>query len=173
MINHKRYPFQNKILTYEQIESSVKGLHNLGKKIIMVSGCYDIVHLGHARFLFDAKKHGDILIVSVGSDKTLRQLKGPSRPVMDEQYRASMLASLIPVDYVVIDEEDTIMPYRINFEKLLSIIKPEYFAVNNNDKSIEIKRDLVARYGTKLIIIDVISTAITSTTEIIDKIKNL
>jgi len=173
MKKNKNHPFYNKIKSYRKIGEITEKLHKQGKRIVMVSGCYDIVHLGHVRFLFDAKKLGDVLIVSVGSDKVVRQLKGPERPVMDERYRASMIASLIPVDYVVIDEEPLQMPHRINFEKLLSILKPACFAVNNTDRSIEIKKALVATYGTKLAVIDVKSTTITSTTEIADKIQKL
>ena len=167
------YPYQHKIKTYKEIREIASKLRARGKKIVMVSGCYDIVHLGHVQFLIDAKKHGDVLIVSVGSDKIIRQLKGLERPVMNQSYRASMLASLIPVDYVVIDEEPLQLPHRINFEKLLSLVRPAFFAVNNNDKSIEVKKKLMSKYGSKLTVIDVESTAITSTTEILELLKRL
>lgn len=169
----KAYPFQHKIKTYKEIAPISEDLHIKGKQIVMVSGCYDIVHLGHVQFLFDTKQTGDVLIVSVASDKVIRQLKGPERPVMGQMYRASMLASLIPVDYVVIDDEPLQLPERINFEKLLSLVKPAFFAVNNTDKSIEYKKQLVSKYETKLIVIDVKHTVITSTTKIVEKITRL
>jgi len=169
------YPFFNKVKTYKEIEKIAEELRTQGKKIVMVSGCYDIVHLGHVQFLLDAKAKGDVLIVSVASDGVIRQLKGPERPVMDQQYRASMLASLIPVDYVVIDDEPLQLPHRINFEQLLSIIKPNFFAVNNTDNAIDIeyKKQLVSKYGAELIIIDIVSTYIIHTSEIVEKIKKL
>jgi len=173
MNNHPIYPYQQKIKTYAEIKKIAADLKKQGKRIVMVSGCYDIVHLGHVRFLSDAKIMNEILIMSVASDNTIKKLKGKDRPVMREMYRASMLASLIPVDYVVLDEEEITFPERINFLKLLSIIKPDYFAVNNNDKSIDYKRSLVAQFGTELRIVDVTSTAITSTTKIIQTLKSL
>jgi len=167
------YPFQNKIKTYKEIGVIAETLHSQRKKIVMVSGCYDVVHLGHVQFLYDAKKQGDILIVSVASDSVIRQLKGENRPVMNQEYRASMLASLIPVDYVVIDEEPLQLPHRINFEQLLSIVKPALFAVNNTDKSIDYKKNLVGKYGAELTIIDIVSSKIISTTELAEKIQSL
>lgn len=167
------YPYRGKIKTYKQIGLIARTLHKANKKIVFVSGCYDIVHLGHARFLHDAKALGDILVVSVASDVVIRQLKGKDRPVMDQDYRAAMLASLIPVDYVVIDEEPIRMPERINFMKLLEIIKPDFFAVNSTDRSIPYKTKLIESLGGKLKVIDVEKTAITSTTEIIRKISSL
>jgi len=167
------YPFRDKIKTYKEIGEIAETLHSQRKKIVMVSGCYDVVHLGHVQFLYDAKKQGDILIVSVASDSVIRQLKGENRPVMNQEYRASMLASLIPVDYVVIDEEPLQLPHRINFEQLLSIVKPALFAVNNTDKSIDYKKNLVGKYGAELTIIDIVSSKIISTTELAEKIQSL
>ena len=171
--NHKIYPYQEKIKTYAEIERIVASLKREGKKIVMVSGCYDIVHLGHVRFLMDAKQKGEVLIVSVGSDKNIKQIKGPERPVMSQEYRASMLASLTPVDYVVIDEEPITLPDRVNFLQLLSLVRPHYFAVNNNDRSIEAKRILVAKFNASLRIVDVTLSAITSTTKILDILNGL
>jgi len=121
----------------------------------------------------DAKRQGEILVVSVGSDKNVKLIKGQERPVMDEKYRASMIASLLPVDYAVIDEEHITFPNRINFSVLLSLIQPHYFAVNNNDKSINAKKTLLKKYRTKLRIVDVTSAAITSTTKILKILNSL
>jgi len=172
-MNNLIYPYQQKIKTYREIEEIAKSLKEKNIKIVMVSGCYDIVHLGHVRFLMDAKKAGETLIVSVGSDKNIKAIKGPERPVMNEGYRASMLASLLPVDYVVIDEEEIDVKSRVNFIKLLTIVRPDFFAVNNTDKSIEAKRTLVRQFGTALRIVDVTSSAITSTTKILDILNGL
>lgn len=93
--------------------------------------------------------------------------------MMDQAYRAAMLASLIPVDYVVVDEEPIKMPERINFIELLKVVRPDILAVNSNDKSIPYKTALIASFGGKLRTVDVEKTAITSTTEIIRKISSL
>ena len=173
MLKHKIYPYQEKIKTYAEIERIAKELKKKGKKIVLVSGCYDLVHLGHVRFLSDSKRKGEILIVSIGSDKNIKIIKGPERPIMNEAYRASMIASLLPVDFAVIDEEPITLPDRLNFEKLVSIIKPHYVAVNNTDHSIQAKQILLKKYCTKLRIIDVESTSITSSTKILSILKNL
>lgn len=171
MKNH--YPYQEKVITYHEAKNISNELHRSGKTTVLVSGCYDIVHLGHVRFLFDAKKLGDALFVSVASDDIIRQLKGPDRPVMHQRYRASMLASLVPTDYVIISEEPISFPNRINFKQLMSSIMPDVLAVNSTDKSLDAKRELISSMGGKMAVIDVATTAITSTTEIIEKIKHL
>ncbi|MBI5530085.1 MAG: adenylyltransferase/cytidyltransferase family protein [Candidatus Doudnabacteria bacterium] len=167
------YPNKEKVVSYDAAGEVAKQAHLAGRKIVMVSGCYDIVHLGHVRFLTDAKALADLLIVSVGSDKSLTELKGAGRPVMNQEYRASMLASLLPVDYVVIENEPLQMPNRINFEQLVSKVKPDFFAVNNTDKSIDVKKELLNKYGCELKIVNVADSAITSTTELIKKIQSL
>lgn len=173
MEEKSKYPYPEKILTYAQAGDVAVRLRAQGKKSVLVSGCFDIVHLGHVQFLKDAKALADVLFVSVATDETIRELKGEGRPVADMQYRASMLASLVPVDFAVLQEEPLSMPERINFEKLLSVLRPDFFAVNNTDKSVEYKRQLAVKYGSELKIVDVEQAAITSTTEIIGKIYSL
>lgn len=168
-----QYPYPEKILTYAEAEDAAAKLKSKGEKIVLVSGSFDIVHLGHVQFLKDAKAYGDRLFVCVATDDTIARIKGPGRPITAMEYRASMLASLIPVDFAVLQEEPLIMPERINFEKLLSILRPDFFVVNNTDKSIPHKRQLVEKYGGALKIVDVESSAITSTTEIVKKIYSL
>lgn len=78
-----------------------------GKTTVFTNGCFDIIHPGHIDILFQAASLGDILIVGLNSDASVRRLKGPGRPVQDETARAAVLAALKPVDYVVIFNEDT------------------------------------------------------------------
>ena len=90
------------------------------KKIVFTNGCFDILHTGHAKYLKESKKHGDILIVGLNSDLSVKRLKGESRPINNESDRAYLLNELKSVDYVVIFNEDT--P-----ENLLNIIKPDIY----------------------------------------------
>ena len=90
------------------------------KKIVFTNGCFDILHTGHAKYLKESKKHGDILIVGLNSDLSVKRLKGESRPINNESDRAYLLNELKSVDYVVIFNEDT--P-----ENLLNIIKPDVY----------------------------------------------
>ena len=91
---------------------------NLHKKIVFTNGCFDILHAGHTDYLTRAKKLGDILVIGLNSDDSVRRLKGESRPVNNQDDRAIVLSALISVDYVVVFEEDT--PY-----ELIKMIKPE------------------------------------------------
>lgn len=91
-----------------------------GKKIIATNGCFDILHIGHLRYLEESKALGDILIVGLNSDKSVKRLKGESRPINNEQDRAELLLGLKPVDYVVIFEEDTA-------EEFLRTVKPSIY----------------------------------------------
>ena len=105
------------IKTFEEIEKLSLELHKKGKKIVFTNGCFDILHVGHVKYLEVAKSYGDVLIVGLNADSSVRKLKGPTRPVNIEEDRAYILASLESVDYVVIFEEET--PY-----ELIKLIKP-------------------------------------------------
>ncbi len=105
------------IKTFEEIEKLAKKFHELGKKIVFTNGCFDILHAGHVKYLEVAKSYGDVLIVGVNDDSSIKKLKGPTRPINNQDDRAYILASLESVDYVVIFEEDT--PY-----ELIKLIKP-------------------------------------------------
>jgi D-beta-D-heptose 7-phosphate kinase/D-beta-D-heptose 1-phosphate adenosyltransferase len=105
------------IKTYEEIESLSKEFNSRGKKIIFTNGCFDLLHAGHVKYLEIAKNLGDILIVGLNSDQSVRKLKGENRPINKQIDRAYILAALEVVDYVVIFNEDT--PY-----DLINTIKP-------------------------------------------------
>ena len=106
------------IKTFMQIEQLANNLHLKGKKIVFTNGCFDILHVGHVKYLEEAKSYGDVLILGLNADSSVRKLKGPSRPVNTQDDRAYILASLESVDYVVIFEEET--PY-----DLIKLIKPQ------------------------------------------------
>ncbi len=95
------------ILSKETAEKLIEELKLQGKKVVFTNGCFDILHVGHLRYLNEAKKQGDILIVGVNSDNSVRQLKGEGRPINNEIDRAEMLSGLKAVDFTVIFEELT------------------------------------------------------------------
>ncbi|MGJ0323613.1 D-glycero-beta-D-manno-heptose-7-phosphate kinase [Aliarcobacter cryaerophilus] len=105
------------IKTFDEIKTLASKLHSQGKKIVFTNGCFDILHVGHVKYLEVAKSYGDVLILGLNADNSVRKLKGPTRPINTQDDRAYILASLESVDYVVIFEEET--PY-----ELIKLIKP-------------------------------------------------
>ncbi len=97
----------NKITNLDTAIRIVAANRIKGRTIVFTNGCFDIVHRGHIKLLEEAKAKGDFLIVGLNSDASIRRIKGPDRPVQDEQTRASVMAALLPVDLVVLFEEDT------------------------------------------------------------------
>jgi len=98
-----------------------KGLREQGKKIVLANGCFDILHVGHVRYLAGAKAEGDALVVGVNADSGVKELKGTERPVLGERARALLVAALREVDYVVIFREP-------NVESLLADLRPDVHA---------------------------------------------
>jgi D-beta-D-heptose 7-phosphate kinase/D-beta-D-heptose 1-phosphate adenosyltransferase len=105
------------IKTFDEIKTLASKLHSQGKKIVFTNGCFDILHVGHVKYLEVAKSYGDVLILGLNADSSVRKLKGPTRPINTQDDRAYILASLESVNYVVIFEEET--PY-----ELIKLIKP-------------------------------------------------
>jgi rfaE bifunctional protein nucleotidyltransferase chain/domain len=99
---------ESKIVSRQKLKSLVADHKERGKTLVFTNGCFDILHVGHVRYLEAARQHGDILIVAVNSDASLRSLKGPGRPILDEGARARLVAALRAVDYVVIFNEPTV-----------------------------------------------------------------
>lgn len=90
------------IIAVSQLQDLAYKLHEQGKRIVLVGGCFDLLHLGHVTLLEDAKKQADVLIVLLESDKRIKELKGSERPLHTQAQRAHILAALRPVDYVVL-----------------------------------------------------------------------
>jgi rfaE bifunctional protein nucleotidyltransferase chain/domain len=111
------------------------------KKIVFTNGCFDLLHAGHADYLNKAKSLGDILVVGINSDTSVRRIKGEKRPILPQQMRAYLLDNLKPVDYVVIFEEDTPL-------ELIKAIKPDVL-VKGADWDLEriVGADFVLSYG--------------------------
>lgn len=94
-----------KILSRKALSRRLRSLR--GKKVVFTNGCYDLVHAGHLTLLEKARRLGDVLVVGLNSDSSVRKLKGPSRPLVDEKNRARLLAALECVDYVTVFPEET------------------------------------------------------------------
>ena len=113
-----------------------------GKRVVLTNGCFDILHVGHVRYLQQARALGDCLVVGLNSDESVRRLKGEKRPFAPEQDRAEILAALECVDYVIIFEEDTA-------EQLVAELKPDIYA-KGGDYSLEAKGNDQNRAGKNL-----------------------
>lgn len=140
------------IKTLDEISSIVQELRNKGKKIIFTNGCFDILHIGHVKYLEKAKKFGDILILGLNSDKSVRVLKGKNRPINSQDDRAFILASLEVVDYVVIFGDDTPLD-------LIKLIKPDVLVKGGDYEGKEIVGQEIAKEVKLVKFIDGISTS--------------
>lgn len=99
-----------KILSRGRMKAEARRLKAAGKRVVFTNGCFDLLHLGHARYLRAARALGDALVVGLNSDASVGRLKGPGRPLVPEEDRAEMLAALEAVDYVTVFGEDTPAP---------------------------------------------------------------
>jgi rfaE bifunctional protein nucleotidyltransferase chain/domain len=99
---------ESKIVSREKLKSLVADHKKRGQTIVFANGCFDILHVGHVRYLEAARQQGHILVVAVNSDASARSLKGPGRPILNEAARARLVAALRAVDYVVLFSEPTV-----------------------------------------------------------------
>ena len=153
---------KNKILDRTSAEKLRELLPN--KRIVFTNGCFDILHIGHVKYLRKSAELGDILIIGLNSDNSVRRLKGKDRPINSENDRAELLASFDFVNYVVIFDEDS--PY-----ELIEQIKPDVLVKGGDyDNKVIIGQDIVESRGGKTVLIDYIEGK--STTEIIKRIRN-
>ncbi len=148
------------IKSFEEIEILAKKLHDKRKKIIFTNGCFDILHAGHVKYLEEAKSYGDILILGLNADSSVRKLKGPTRPINNQDDRAYILASLESVDYVVIFEEET--PY-----ELIKLIQPHVLVKGGDYEGKDVVGQDIAQ---KLRLVQFVDGK--STSKIIQRIQN-
>ena len=106
-MNFRNNHMQSKLFTREEACQEVRKWQQAGKKVVFTNGCYDILHAGHVRYLGAARGLGDVLVIGLNSDSSVRRLKGPSRPVSCQEDRAEVLAALGVVDAVTLFDEDT------------------------------------------------------------------
>ncbi|WP_373998208.1 D-glycero-beta-D-manno-heptose 1-phosphate adenylyltransferase [Bdellovibrio bacteriovorus] len=146
---------------FDDIENSLAPLRSQGKKVVFTNGCFDLLHVGHVRYLQEAKALGDVLVVGVNSDASVKKLKGPTRPVQIENDRAEILAALGAVDFTVIFTEET--P-----ENLIHKVRPDIL-VKGGDWSIEsiVGAPFVMSYGGKVMSLQFVDGK--STTKLIEK----
>jgi len=153
---------KEKIRKKEDLRRIVEGLKEKGKRIVFTNGCFDLIHLGHIRCLEKAKSLGDILVVGVNSDRSVRSLKGPERPILQEEERAEILSGLGCVDYVTIFDEPTPL-------ELISSLQPDVLAKGGDwAKETTVGREVVERSGGEVVIIPFVEG--TSTSNIIETI---
>jgi D-beta-D-heptose 7-phosphate kinase/D-beta-D-heptose 1-phosphate adenosyltransferase len=149
------------VLAQSELDSALAPFRN--KKIVFTNGCFDLLHVGHVRYLQEAKKLGDILIVGVNSDASVRRLKGPTRPVQNESDRAEILAALKAVDFTVLFAEDTPL-------ELIQKVKPSILVKGGDWKAEQIVgADFVQASGGKVLSLQFVDGH--STTRLIEKAK--
>jgi D-glycero-beta-D-manno-heptose 1-phosphate adenylyltransferase len=162
MNTYKR--LENKILSGNELEDILHQIREKRLTIVFTNGCFDILHKGHIRYLADASELADVFIVGLNTDSSIKRIKGPNRPLQDQESRAISLSALVFVDYVVLFGEDTPL-------ELLRIIKPNVL-VKGGDYQVEaiVGYDLVNSYGGQVITLPLVKGY--STTSIIKKISS-
>src|SRR5579862_7433343 len=133
-----------KIVPREELVALLAAAKQRGRRIVLANGVFDTLHVGHTRYLAAAKAEGDLLVVAVNSDSSVRVLKGPGRPILDEQARALLVAALRAVDHVVIFSEP-------NVEKLLEEVRPDVHAKGTDYTADSVpERAVAARFGIRV-----------------------
>lgn len=152
-----------KVLNSNNLENVLNTYRAENKKIVFTNGCFDLLHIGHVRYLEQAKSLGDVLIVGINSDASVRELKGPTRPIQNENDRAEILASLKAVNHTVIFDEETPL-------QLIKQVKPNLL-VKGGDWKIDqiVGSDFVLSIGGEVKSLQFIQGR--STTTIIEKSK--
>lgn len=161
---HKKLELiQNKIYKISELKLIVNQWKMLSKKVVFTNGCFDIIHRGHNTYLLEAAELGNKLIVAVNSDESVRKLKGPNRPIVDEYSRAFNLASHTYIDAVILFDEDTPL-------NLINELQPDVL-IKGGDYTVEtiVGAKEVLSYGGKVEIIPFLEGY--STTNVIEKIN--
>jgi len=147
------------IVSVEEILSLSEKLHHQKKKIVLVGGCFDILHVGHIQFLDAAKRTADVLIVLLESDEKIKKLKGKSRPINSQLDRAKMLASLKMVDYVVLLPQ---IWTNDQYDDIIVQIDPAYLATTEGDPNRAHKERQASKIGAS--VVDVIQPILNQST---------
>jgi D-beta-D-heptose 7-phosphate kinase/D-beta-D-heptose 1-phosphate adenosyltransferase len=152
----------NKMMDLETLKKNIDILRENGKIIAFTNGCFDILHVGHVRYLKEAKSTADVLVLGLNSDASVREIKGEKRPLVGEDERAEVLAALECVDFITIFSEPTPLA-------LINLIKPDIL-IKGGDWPEEkiVGRDEVRKWGGRVVVIAEVKGK--STTNIVDKI---
>jgi rfaE bifunctional protein nucleotidyltransferase chain/domain len=154
-----------KTKTITQMRKFLPGLKAQGKKVVFTNGCFDILHVGHVRYLKKAKSLGDILIIGLNTDRSVRIIKGENRPVVPEKERAEVLSALEFVDYIVFFNEPDPL-------HLIEALKPDILAKGADwSKDRIIGREIVENLGGRVVLVPMVAGA--SSTGLIEKIKKV
>lgn len=155
-------PAEGKILPRKELATLLEPLRLAGKSIVFTNGCFDLLHAGHVKYLQQARALGDLLVLGLNSDDSIRRLKGPKRPLLEESERAQILAALDCIDYLTIFDEDTPL-------ELLHLVRPDILAKGGDYQPDEVVgKELVESYGGRVELIRFVDGK--STTNIIDKV---
>jgi rfaE bifunctional protein nucleotidyltransferase chain/domain len=155
-----------KIVKLRQLQAIARKLRRRGKRMVFTNGCFDILHVGHACYLEEARQLGDYLVVALNSDASVRKLKGPTRPINRQFHRARLLAALASVDYIVIFGTKRIHP-------VFRLLKPEIYVKGGDytEESLDpSERRLIHSIGSKIYILPVYKGF--STTALLKKIQS-
>lgn len=138
---------RTKIVPRHELRALLSKAKKAGKRVVLANGCFDTLHVGHIRYLEGAKREGDILVVAVNADASVRHLKGTGRPVLNEQARAQLVAALRAVDYVLVFHEP-------NVEKLLEEFLPDVHAKGTDYTAETVpERAIAERLGIRVAIV--------------------
>ena len=152
-----------KIVSIDELRRERARLREEGKRLVFTNGCFDILHVGHVRYLRRARELGDALLVAINSDRSVRELKGAGRPVMNEDERAELIAALATVDYVTIFDD-------ISPRALIAEVLPDVLVKGGDYKPDEIHgREEVEAAGGRVLSLPFIEGA--STSSVIERIK--
>jgi len=125
------------------------------KRIAYCSGTFDLTHAGHVLFFEDCKRHGDILVVGVGDDDTIRRYKGPKRPIMNQHIRLKMVSSLKPVDYVFLDSPSAMGEKNLfsPLKHIFATLKPDVYVTNDDVKTLAERAESAKEAGIRMVVL--------------------
>jgi D-beta-D-heptose 7-phosphate kinase/D-beta-D-heptose 1-phosphate adenosyltransferase len=162
-VGHGHRDSDAKIKNLDVLAGLIAAEQDRGKRVVFTNGCFDLLHVGHVKYLQKARTFGDLLVLGLNSDDSIRRLKGPERPLIGQDERAHVLAALDCIDYVIIFDEDT--PLR-----LIEMLRPQVL-VKGGDYTREgvVGHDIVESYGGRVELVEFVDGK--STTNIIEKIR--
>lgn len=135
------------ILTRKELVTRINAERKNGARVVLANGCFDVLHVGHVRYLAGARELGDVLVVGVNSDEQVAQLKGPGRPILPASERAELVAALESVTYVTVFDEPTV-------EELLLALRPDVHAKGTDYTEDSVpERDVVRSFGGRVAIV--------------------
>ncbi len=153
------------VVTMEEAVRRADEVRSRGGIVVLANGCFDLLHVGHVRYLEGARREGDFLVVAVNSDGSVRRLKGPGRPILAEQDRAELVAALRPVDLVFVFDDPTV-------DQVIRRLRPHVHAKGTDyTKESVPERETMARIGGRVVIVGDAKSH--STRDLLVRIRNL